>query len=202
MKVGVPQVPRSRASPPFRQQALGRRTLTSRTLNCCMRPHRWLLGVAHCLADLQRLLPVATNPRTHGLGHLVVVRARTGWCQHRPVTGVLLTLPATAVAVGAPIQPTSNLVMVRSNDCSCLARRVTVDPLLSYARSSSMTTRCRKPKFEAGGSGQHRSGCCRLPPALGLTVSNILQSFGLALACATTGDRVPARGMRPRAREV
>lgn len=46
----------------------------------------------------QRLLPVAASPRTHGLGHLAVVQARTGWRHLRPLTGVLLTLPATAVA--------------------------------------------------------------------------------------------------------
>jgi hypothetical protein len=49
---------------------------------------------------MQRLRPVAASPRTHGLGHLAVVRARTGWRHYRPLVGALLTLPATAVAVG------------------------------------------------------------------------------------------------------
>ena len=49
---------------------------------------------------MQRLLPVAASPRTHGFGHLAVVRACTGWRHLRPLTGVFLTLPATAVEAG------------------------------------------------------------------------------------------------------
>jgi len=41
-------------------------------------------------AGTQRVVPVAASPRTHGLGHLAVVRARTGWRHLRPLSGVLL----------------------------------------------------------------------------------------------------------------
>lgn len=37
------------------------------------------------------------------------------------------------------------------------------------------------------GEQQICSGCCRSPPALELTVSDTLQSFGLALGGATSG---------------
>lgn len=50
------------------------------------------------------------------------------------------------------------------SDWSCDRHRVPrpsqIDPLLSYARSSSMTARCRNLKFEVEGEGHHHSGCC------------------------------------------
>lgn len=62
------------------------------------------------MAASQRLLPVAVSPRTHGLGHPAVVRARTSWHHHRPLTGVLLTSPAIAAAArgaetSTPVKP-------------------------------------------------------------------------------------------------
>jgi len=39
---------------------------------------------------MQRLRSVGAGPRTHGLGHLAVVRQSTGWRHHRPLAGVLL----------------------------------------------------------------------------------------------------------------
>ena len=57
---------------------------------------------------MQREESVAASPRTHGLRHLAVVRVRTGWRHHRPLGGVLLTLPATAVAA-AGADPSTNV---------------------------------------------------------------------------------------------
>lgn len=53
-------------------------------------------------APLQRVQPVVASPRAHGLGNLAVVRPSTGWRHHRPLTGVLLTVQATAVAAVGP----------------------------------------------------------------------------------------------------
>lgn len=46
-------------------------------------------------AAMQRLRSVGATPRTHGRGHLTVVRARAGWRVFRPLSGLLLTLLAT-----------------------------------------------------------------------------------------------------------
>jgi hypothetical protein len=46
------------------------------------------------------------QPSNSRSGHLAVVRPSTGWRHHRPLTWVLLTLPATAVAAGGPDPPT------------------------------------------------------------------------------------------------
>lgn len=52
-------------------------------------------------------------------------------------------------------------------------REIAVSTLSSRSRRDCQRSRC--------------SGCCRSPPALELTVSDTLQSFGLALGGATSG---------------
>jgi hypothetical protein len=85
-------------------------------------------------AAVQREESVAAGHRTHGLGHLAVVQARTRCRHHRPLTGVLLTLPVTVEAAWADaLRPVPNIVRARSNDCSSWVRRVAADPFLPLA---------------------------------------------------------------------
>jgi hypothetical protein len=82
---------------------------------CLSNPSPWSASA------LQRLLPVAADRRTHGLGHLAVVRAADWQRRQRPLFNVLL-----------PWQP-SELGWHRqdsASDCCSLRRTGDADPKL------------------------------------------------------------------------